>query len=86
MFSRTWMSIVHPPKTEALVLSGRCQGTPVVVPTRASIRMSALNKGGSGDPGAWSIIGRARTRTGGIRYIYTRNHSRYYLLIVMLLA
>jgi hypothetical protein len=43
-----------------------CQGTPAVVPTRASIRASALNKGGSGDPGAWSIIGRAHARTGSI--------------------
>jgi hypothetical protein len=43
-----------------------CQGTPAVVPTRASIRTSALNKGSSGDPGVQSIIGRARARTGGI--------------------
>jgi hypothetical protein len=47
-----------------------CQGTLAVVPTRANIRVSALNKGGSGDPGARSIVGRARTRTSGIRYIY----------------
>jgi hypothetical protein len=50
--------------------TGNCQGTPVVVPTRANIRASALNKGGSGDPGARSIVGRARVRTSSIRYIY----------------
>jgi hypothetical protein len=33
---------------------GDCQGTPAAVPTRASIHASALNKGGSGDPGARS--------------------------------
>jgi hypothetical protein len=49
-----------------------CQGTPGVVPMRANIRVSALNKGGSGDPGVWSIIGHARTRTRCIRYIYYR--------------
>jgi hypothetical protein len=38
--------------------------------TRASIRTSALNKGSSGDPGVRSIIGHARVRTSGIRYIY----------------
>jgi hypothetical protein len=63
---------------------GDCQGTPAVVPMRASIHASALNKGGSGDPGARSIIGHARARTSGIRY--TRDHSRCYLLIVTLLA
>jgi hypothetical protein len=47
-----------------------CQGTPAVVPTRANIRASALNKGSSGDPGARSIIGHARVRTSSIRYIY----------------
>jgi hypothetical protein len=45
-----------------------CQGTPAVVPTRAKIRASALNKGGSGDPGARSIVGRARARTSGVVY------------------
>jgi hypothetical protein len=49
---------------------GNCQGTLAVVLTRASIRASALNKGGSGDPGVQSIVGRACARTGGIRYIY----------------
>jgi hypothetical protein len=49
---------------------GMCQGTPAVVPTRVSIRTSALNKGSSGDPGTWSIIGHAHARTGGIWYIY----------------
>jgi hypothetical protein len=43
-----------------------CQGTPAVVPMRASIRVSALNKGGSGDPGTWSIVGCAHARTGSI--------------------
>jgi hypothetical protein len=47
-----------------------CQGTPAVVPTQANIRASALNKGGSGDPGARSIVGRAHARTSSIRYIY----------------
>jgi hypothetical protein len=47
-----------------------CQGTPAVVPMRANIHTSALNKGGSGDPGTRSIVGRARARTSGIRYIY----------------
>jgi hypothetical protein len=47
-----------------------CQGTPAVVPMRANIRASALNKGSSGDPGARSIVGRAHARTSGIRYIY----------------
>jgi hypothetical protein len=50
--------------------SNLCQGTPVVVPTRVNICTSALNKGGSGDPGARSIIGHAHVRTSGIRYIY----------------
>jgi hypothetical protein len=49
-----------------------CQGTPAVSPTQASIRASALNKGGSGDPGAWSIVGRSHTKTCCIRYIYLR--------------
>jgi hypothetical protein len=49
---------------------GGCQGTLAVVPTRANIRASTLNKGGSGDPGARNIVGRARARTSGIRYIY----------------
>jgi hypothetical protein len=35
-----------------------CQGTPAAVPTRANIRASTLNKGGSGDPGARSAVGR----------------------------
>jgi hypothetical protein len=43
-----------------------CQGTPAVVLTRANIHASTLNKGGSGDPGMWSIVGRAHARTGGI--------------------
>jgi hypothetical protein len=43
-----------------------CQGTPAVVPTRVSICVSALNKGGSGDPGARSIVGHTCARTGGI--------------------
>jgi hypothetical protein len=38
----------------------------VVVPTQANIRVSALNKGGSGDPGAQSIVGHACARTGSI--------------------
>jgi hypothetical protein len=42
------------------------QGTPVVVPTQANIRASTLNKGGSGDPSAWSIVSYAHVRTGGI--------------------
>jgi hypothetical protein len=36
---------------------GMCQGTPAAVPTRANIRVSVLNKGGSGDPGARSAVG-----------------------------
>jgi hypothetical protein len=62
-----------------------CQGTPVAVPTRASIRASALNKGGSGDPGARSAVGRP-VRIQVVSGIYTRDHSRCYLLIVTLLA
>jgi hypothetical protein len=62
-----------------------CQGTPAAVPTRANIRVSALNKGGSGDPGAQSAVGRT-VRGQVVSGIYTRNHSRYYLLIVTLLA
>jgi hypothetical protein len=62
-----------------------CQGTPVAVPTRANICASALNKGGSGDPGARSAVGRT-VRGQAVTGIYTRNHSRYYLLIVTLLA
>jgi hypothetical protein len=34
-----------------------CQGTLAAVPMRANIRASALNKGGSGDPGAQSAVG-----------------------------
>jgi hypothetical protein len=34
-----------------------CKGTPVAVPTRANIRVGALNKGGSGDPGVRSAVG-----------------------------
>jgi hypothetical protein len=52
------------------MLEQMCQGTPAVVPTRASICASALNKGGSSDRGMWSIVGHARARTGGISYIY----------------
>jgi hypothetical protein len=37
---------------------GGCQGPPAAVPTRANICASALNKGGSGDPGARSAVGR----------------------------
>jgi hypothetical protein len=62
-----------------------CQGTPAAVPTRVNIRASALNKGGSGDPGAQSAVGRT-ARGQAVSGIYTRNHSRYYLLIVTLLA
>jgi hypothetical protein len=43
-----------------------CQGTPAVVPMRVSIRASTLNKGGSGDPGAWSIVSHTHARIGGI--------------------
>jgi hypothetical protein len=63
----------------------QCQGTPAAVPTRASIRASALNKGGSGDPGARSAVGHP-TRIQAVSGIYTRDHSRCYLLIVTLLA
>jgi hypothetical protein len=38
--------------------------------TGGSADVSALNKGGSGDPGTWSIVGRAHARTSSIRYIY----------------
>jgi hypothetical protein len=62
-----------------------CQGTPAAVLTQANIRASALNKGGSGDPGAQSAVGHT-ARGQAVSGIYTRNHSRYYLLIVMLLA
>jgi hypothetical protein len=34
----------------------------VVVPTWVSIYMSALSKGGSGDPGTQSIIGHCKDR------------------------
>jgi hypothetical protein len=37
---------------------GSCKGTPAAVPTRANICVSTLNKGGSGDPGAQSAVGR----------------------------
>jgi hypothetical protein len=33
-----------------------CQGTLAAVPTRANIHASALNKGGSGDPGVRSAV------------------------------
>jgi hypothetical protein len=56
----------YQPSHERNFAATPCQGTPVVVPTQASIHVSALNKGSSGDPGAWSIIGRACARTGGI--------------------
>jgi hypothetical protein len=62
-----------------------CQGTPAAVPTQVDIRASALNKGGSGDPGARSAVSRT-ARGQAVSGIYTRNHSRYYLLIVTLLA
>jgi hypothetical protein len=62
-----------------------CQGTPAAVPMRASIRASALNKGGSGDPGMRSAVGRP-ARIQAVSGIYTRDHSRCYLLIVTLLA
>jgi hypothetical protein len=63
----------------------QCQGTPAAVPMRANICVSALNKGSSGDPGAQSAV--SRTMQGQVvSGIYTRNHSRYYLLIVTLLA
>jgi hypothetical protein len=62
-----------------------CQGTPVAVPTRASIRTSALNKGGSGDPGARSAVGRT-VRGQVVSGIYTRDHRSYHLWIVTLLA
>jgi hypothetical protein len=64
----------HSERTQLAVtrLGKQCQGTPAVVLTRASIRASVLNKGGSGDPGARSIVGRAHTKTHCIRYIYYR--------------
>jgi hypothetical protein len=64
--------VVHNDNTFSLNLLyfSFCQGTPAVVLTRESIRASALNKGSSSDPGAWSIVGRAKTRC--IRYIYLR--------------
>jgi hypothetical protein len=37
---------------------------------QVNIHASALNKGGSGDPGVQSIVGHTRARTGGIWYIY----------------
>jgi hypothetical protein len=62
-----------------------CQGTPAAVPTRANIRVSTLNKGSSGDPGTRSAVSHT-ARGQAVSAIYTRNHSRYYLLIVTLLA
>jgi hypothetical protein len=57
-------------KIKLNLLGLNCQGTPAVVLMWASICASALNKGGSGDPGVRSIVSCTRTRTGGIRYIY----------------
>jgi hypothetical protein len=45
---------------------GECQGTSAVVLMRANICVSALNKGGSSDPGTRSIVGCAYMRTGSI--------------------
>jgi hypothetical protein len=53
--------------------------------TRASIHVGALNKGGSGDPGTQSAVGHP-AQIQAVSDIYTRDHSRCYLLIVMLLA
>jgi hypothetical protein len=41
----------------AFLTSCECQGTLAAVPMRASIRVSALNKDGSGDPGTQSAVG-----------------------------
>jgi hypothetical protein len=41
--------------------------------------------GGSSDPGAWSAVG-CPALIQAVSDIYTRDHSRCYLLIVMLLA
>jgi hypothetical protein len=62
-----------------------CKGTPAAVPTRVNIRTGTLNKGGSSDPGVQSAVGRP-ARIQAVSDIYTRDHSRCYLLIVTLLA
>jgi hypothetical protein len=64
---------------------GQCQGTLVVVLTWANIHVSALNKGGSGDPSTWSAV--SCTAWGqAVSGIYIRDHRSYYLWIVTLLA
>jgi hypothetical protein len=48
VFPDTYSSFLH--------LCPYCQRTPAAVPTRVNICVSALNKGGSGDPGAQSAV------------------------------
>jgi hypothetical protein len=62
-----------------------CKGTLVAVPTQANICVGTLNKGGSGDPGTQSAVGHP-TQIQVVSDIYTRDHSRCYLLIVTLLT
>jgi hypothetical protein len=50
-----------------------------------SIRVHNLNKGSASDL-AYRVLSAVPTCRQAISDIYTRDHSRYYLLIVMLLA
>jgi hypothetical protein len=73
------------PRSSCPVVPRSYRGTLAAVPTRANIRAGALNKGGSGDPGERSAVSRP-VRIQAVSDIYTRDHSRCYLLIVTLLA
>jgi hypothetical protein len=62
-----WMLHIHLPQpTYLILLSGDTGGSA----DASEYPRERLDKGGSGDPGARSIVGRARARTSGIRYIY----------------
>jgi hypothetical protein len=63
----------------------RCQGTLAAVPKRVNICASALNKGGSSDPGTRSAVGHP-VQGQAVSGIYIRDHRSYYLWIVTLLA
>jgi hypothetical protein len=65
-----------PATSDHIDLTTTCQVTPAAVPTRVNIHASALNKGGSGDPGMRSAVD-CTTRGQVVSGIYTRNHSRY---------
>jgi hypothetical protein len=63
----------------------RCQGTLVVGPTLKVSESHNLNKGGASDL-AHRVSSAMPTQRQAVSDIYTRDHSRYYLLIVTLLA